>query len=152
MPFLKIHYPIFDDFLEKQGALAAESPRRRSMWVICGGADHPVQALLNTFMPDSYARPHKHAIDETFEGVDGEFLIMLFDDEGKVITRHKLTQGGVFRVPADRWHTAVCLSAQGTIFETKECYYDESKDKTFAPFAPEEGSEGAAAYLEGLKK
>lgn len=151
MYFLKVLFPVVDEVIEKQQKLAAELPRRRSMHVICGGPDQPVQALLNTFMPDSYAQPHKHEVDEIFEGVAGEFKIVIFNDDGTVHRAYPLRGGSTVRVSAGRWHTAICITpVGGTLFETKECFYIAESDKVFAPWAPVEGSEGVSAYLESL--
>lgn len=152
MYFLKVLYPVIDDMLEKDLERATEHPRRRAMNLLIGGPDQPVQALLNTFMPDSYARPHRHEVDEVFEGVRGDFRIIIFDEDGTIKKSYPLRGGAVVRVPAGKYHTAVCTDPEGgTIFETKECFYDAEKDKVFADWAPEEGSEGAPAYLETLK-
>lgn len=157
MPFLKLLFPLNDELIEKQLKLAADHPRRRSMHVICGGPDQPVQALLNTFMPDSYAQPHKHEVDEIFEGVSGEFLVILFNEDGTIHKKHPLRGGATVRVPAGKYHTAVCLYPDqkaafgGTIYETKECYYNAETDKIFASWAPKEGTPEVAVYLESLK-
>lgn len=151
MPFIKIHYPILEDFLEAQRAKAAESPRRRAMHVVVGGPDEPVQALLNTFMQDSYAQPHKHGVDETFECIDGTFRLVAFNEDGTPWKMWTMQQGSTFRVPAGMWHTAFCVSENGTIFETKDGRYDAEKDKVFAEWAPAENEPAAAGFLESLR-
>lgn len=151
MPFIKIHYPILDDFIEAEVARASESPRRRAMHVVVGGPDAPIQALLNTFMQDSYARPHKHPGDEMFECVAGTFRLVAFNDDGSPWKMWTMQQGSTFRVPAGMWHTAICISDSGTLYESKDGRYDAENDKIFADWAPAEGTAEATEYLEKIR-
>lgn len=146
-----IKFPVHKELLQEQRELAFAHPKRRSMYIIVGGEDQPVQAFLNTFMPDSYARPHTHIVRELFECLSGHFKIVYFDKDGKHIETIDLRAGQIAVVPALTYHTAVCME-EGTIYETKECFYEPGKDKEFAPWGPEEGTEGAALYLDNMKR
>lgn len=151
MRSVNIRFPISLELLASQQEKAAESPRRRSMYVICGGPDQPVQALLNTFMGDSYAQPHSHKFAEKFECIEGHFAVITFGSEGTRREIRHIEAGESCEVKAGVMHTAICLSDRGTIYETKECAYDPDQDKLFANWAPAEGDPRAAAYLSHLK-
>lgn len=136
MKYLQITFPLDDSFLAAEVEHAREMPIRRHMHVVVGGELQPIQALLNTFMQDSYARPHKHEYDEQFSVVRGRFAIAVFNDGGMIKAVYTIEEDESFTVPASEYHTAVCLSASGTLYEMKRTYYNAATDKQFLEASP----------------
>lgn len=136
---------------------AAASPRRRTHRNLHVSATEPCQRLVNAILPDSYIRPHRHAgyvTNECLLALRGRFLLIEFDEAGEITAA--LSMGGadaelmVAEVPPMRWHTVVALEDGCILFETKSGPYDAEAAKTFAPWAPAEGTPEAAAYLATL--
>lgn len=116
-----------------------------------------VQRFLNVAARDSYIRPHKHQNPdktETFILLRGRINFLIFDDQGQITESFILSQDGEnlgIDVHPGVWHTFIVLSDTCALFEIKEGPYDPSSDKTFAPFAPQEHTKEATAYLTRLR-
>jgi hypothetical protein len=50
------------------------------------------------------------------------------------------------------WHTFFALEPDTVVFEVKAGPHDAATDKEAAPWAPDENSPDAAAYLQHLRK
>ncbi len=139
-------------------AAAQENPRLRKNWNIHPHDDFPAHRLLNAMEPASYIRPHRHLDllkDETFMIVRGRLGILLFDNDGAVIEKLLLDTSGENMgadIPAGVFHTAVSLAAGTIFFEAKAGPYLPLSETEKAPWAPEDGSEGVAAYLRALAR
>lgn len=107
--------------------------------------------------PDSYARPHRHAVaakDETFFILRGSFGLLVFDEIGNVREKAVVSAGGEFvggNVPAGAFHTLVSLQSGSVFFEVKAGPYEAARDKEWASWAPEEGNPDGQRYLAELK-
>jgi hypothetical protein len=53
-------------------------------------------------------------------------------------------------VPAGTWHTVIALVSGSVLLEVKAGPFDPSQPKDPAPWAPDEGSQAAFAYLNQL--
>lgn len=148
---VKLTFPITPELIAAQTAIAAASDRRRTIYMLIGGEERPIQSFLNTFMSNSYARPHKHLVNETFRCITGSFGVLTFNDEGSIAYKTILRPSQLASVGAGRFHTVVALEDGATLHEEKICVYNFDTDKVFAEFAPAEGGEGTAAYLEQLR-
>ena len=77
------------------------------------------------------------------------------DDEGN-IEEHQLvgphTGTAGFEIEANRWHCWVPLEDQGVFFEVKQGPYDPATAAEFAPWAPEDGTPEATAFVQRLMK
>ncbi len=136
---------------------AAASPRRRMHRNLHASPVEPCQRLINAMRPDSYIRPHRHTdyvTNECLLVLRGCFLLIEFDDSGSVMAA--LRMGGpdadllIAEVPPARWHTVVALQDDCVLFETKSGPYVAGAAKSFAPWAPAEGSAQAPSYLAEL--
>ncbi len=116
----------------------------------------PINRMLNALEPDTYCRPHKHEDPdkrEVFLVLRGKLAVLFFNDTGEVTEVVKLdaTAGSYgVEIPPGVWHTLVCLEPNSVAYEVKDGPYLQPLDKNFAPWAPAEGEEGVAAYLEFL--
>lgn len=145
------------DCLAALSARAAESPRRRTNLNFHDTPAHPANRMLNAMEPDSYVRPHRHSAphqEETFVVLKGAFGVMLFDEHGNISHTALLRAGGDLigaHLPAGVFHSIVALEPASVFFEVKAGPYDPAAAKDWAPWAPDEGAEGAPAYLSELR-
>lgn len=143
--------------LDDLTAAARENPRLRKNWNIHPEDAFPAHRLLNAMEPSSYIQPHRHLDplkDETFMIVRGRLGVIAFADDGTVTKTVLLdARGEVLGVdlPSGCFHTAVSLDGGTIFFEAKAGPYLPLTGEEKAAWAPEDGSPGAAAYLESLK-
>lgn len=116
-----------------------------------------VQRFLNAIEPGSYVRPHRHMDPpraECFTVLKGKFLVVLFDDGGKVT--EKIILDGMKNIAIEIkpgiWHTVISLRKGGIFFEVKEGPYVPTTDKDFAPWAPAEAGKEAEKWMKNLVK
>ncbi len=141
--------------IKAANAASRESPRKRIIQPFHQTADDRLQRMLNSLQPGTYIRPHRHgaARAESLLVLAGSVLYVAFDDNGAAKERLHLaagsdamgvdTAGGIY-------HCFVALEPDTVVFEVKPGPYEPATDREFAPWAPEEGSEEAAAYLQQL--
>jgi len=133
-----------------------QSPRKRIIQPIHRSLDDPLHRMFNAIQPGSYARPHRHLDPPKAKAwivLQGKLLFITFSDDGTIDHHATLTAGGecfgVDLVPG-RYHTVCALMPDTVIYEVKTGPYLAMNDKAFAPWAPEEGTPEAAAYLNHL--
>lgn len=114
--------------------------------------------MLNFMQRGSYARPHCHPAPENIEtvvAINGSVGCLIFDASGAVLSAHRLDAGNpascVVDIERGIWHTLVPLADDSVILEIKRGPYNAATDKTFAAWAPEEGSTAALEYLRQLE-
>jgi cupin fold WbuC family metalloprotein len=146
------------DSLDRGLKASRESPRRRIMLPVQRASTDVVQRLLNFMQRSSYARPHLHPTPGSIEqvvAVKGAAGFLVFDDQGSVLSAHRLEAGNpaacLIDIEQGLWHTVVPLADDTVLVEIKRGPYDAATDKKFAPWAPEEGAPEAADYLRRLE-
>jgi len=112
--------------------------------------------MLNALQPGSYVRPHRHLNPPKAEStvlLRGKIGFVTFLADGS-IDRHWVLAAGAACFGVDChpgvFHTVFALEPDTVVFEVKPGPYDAASDKDFAPWAPEEGTAEAEAYLERL--
>ncbi|MFH0894232.1 MAG: WbuC family cupin fold metalloprotein [Bacteroidota bacterium] len=137
---------------------AAQSLRKRKNYNFHKETSDPIQRLLNAMEPGTYVCPHKHEDPdkrEVFFILKGKAAVIEFDEEGN-ITDHEILDPIHGRyaaeIPARVYHTIVCLEAGTVAYEVKDGPYSPADDKSFAAWAPQEGSEKCDEYLNDLLK
>lgn len=134
-------------------AQAAAAPRRRKNLNLHDHLDDPIQRLLNALEPGTYIRPHRHpdGVWELFTLLSGACSILVFDAQGMVTERIDLAQDGtlVAEIPAGSWHSVVARQPGTVVIEVKPGPYVPG---SFAPWAPDEGSDGATTCLGWLQR
>lgn len=138
---------------------ARKSARQRSNYNFHPRAEDNPHRFINAMCRGTYVTPHRHQRipkSETFLVLRGRAAFFLFDDHGRIETtlvlgpdRRRCDALGVDLQPG-HWHTLAVLSREVVCFEVKPGPYDPITDKEFAPWAPEEGSPEAPAYLAWL--
>ena len=132
------------------------SPRKRMILPLHKGDFALLQRMLNAIQPGSYIRPHRHAKDraESIVVLQGAIRFLVFDDRGEIFQTLELRAGTpTFGIDFEGgvWHSFQTLEKDTVLFEVKPGPYNPDTDKEFAPWAPEEFSPEAAAYLESLQ-
>lgn len=132
------------------------STRRRIIRPYHRSLDDDLHRMFNAIQPGSYARPHRHLDPPKAEAwivLQGKLLFVSFTDDGVVDQTVVLTAGGehfgVDLIPG-RYHTICALVPDTVIYEVKSGPYSVANDKTFAPWAPAEGTPQASLYLQQL--
>ena len=136
---------------------AAAAPRGRKNFNFHERPDHPCQRLINAVLPGSYIRAHRHLHDDKSEmlvALRGRLGLVFFDDAGNVTDTAVIDAAGdclAVNIPNGQFHTAVALGGPVVVFEAKAGPYEPHMPEELAPFAPEEGSPGAADYLRRME-
>jgi cupin fold WbuC family metalloprotein len=135
-----------------------ESPRKRIMLQVHRTGTERVQRMVNFMQRGSYVRPHLHPEPESIENaaiIMGTAGFIVFDERGSVVSAHRLEAGdpaaSMIDIEQGLWHTLVPLGDDTVILEIKRGPYDAATDKRFAPWAPEEATMDAEAYLRRLE-
>ena len=135
---------------------AKEVPRLRTHLNVHETHEANVQRLFIATEPDTYMRPHRHPQPhkwEFFMVLMGEIDLLMFDESGNLKERVKMseTKTRAVEVPPGVWHCYVCQKSGTLAIEVKEGAYIPTPEEDFAPWAPAEGSEGAAEYLAWMR-
>lgn len=152
--------PLFEltDAMMAEGIAASRaSARRRIILPIHRTQPAPVQRMLNFLQPGTYVKPHIHPGDGASESVvllAGAIRYVLFDGAG-TLTHTFVAKAGtasaVLDMEPDVWHSFIVLEPDTVIFECKKGPYSAMSDKDFAPWAPDEGTAEAEAWVAGME-
>lgn len=142
--------------LDRALEASRQSPRKRIIWPCHKSDDNTLHRMFNVLQPDTYIRAHWHRNppkDESLVVLRGEICVFIFDDAGGVQQQCLLRAGsnefGV-DIAAGICHSFVVLVEDTIIFEVKPGPYNPRTDKDFAAWAPDEGTDQAAAFLTQL--
>jgi len=149
------------DYLNEITAQAQSSPRRRQHSNIHDSYADPCQRLFNAIEPESYIRPHRHASDprdELLIAIRGSMALVTFDERGTVdkvvpFSASKSVDNVAIgiEIHPNTWHTVIAFESSSILLEVKAGPFDPCQPKDQAPWAPDEGSSEALAYLRELK-
>lgn len=142
--------------LDEAVAYSRTSARRRVIQPYHRSHADPLHRMLNAVQPGTYVRPHRHLDPPKAEAwimLRGALVFFTFDDQGAVQHSVALAAGGdpygVDLVPGI-YHSFVVLEPDTVLYEVKTGPYQESDDKSFAPWAPPEGDPAAPHYQQHL--
>lgn len=150
------------NFLDKLTQEAELNPRLRQHWNIHNDYQEPCQRLLNAIEPSSYIRPHCHDSQqgaETIIAIRGHMALISFDNRGEIEKVQQFCSEKYayesdalvgLEIPSGKWHTVISLVKGSVLLEVKAGPFNPNASKFPASWAPEEGSEDAAAYLNSL--
>ena len=148
---------ITPELIERVLESARKSPRRRINYNFHASAEDNPHRFLNVFLEGSYVQPHRHLQPpkaESFLVLRGQMAAFVFDDRGRVTSRHLLGSGAGAALGIDLapgvWHTVAAVTPEAVCYEVKPGPWDPATDKQMAPWAPGEGSPEAADYLRRL--
>ncbi|PTL76699.1 WbuC family cupin fold metalloprotein [Vitiosangium sp. GDMCC 1.1324] len=144
--------------VEEVAEASRTSPRRRITLPLHKSESEPLHRMLNVIQPDSYVRPHRHLEPpkpEAWVVLRGALAFFTFEEDGRVRDCLSLEAGGeqfgVDLVPGI-YHGLVALVPDTVLFEVKSGPYAPAHDKSFAPWAPAEGTPEAVGFLARLRE
>ena len=143
------------ELIQRKVCDARRSTRGREIHTFHEGDADPLQRMLNALQPGSYIRPHRHLDPPKSESLvllQGMLGYVSFRDDGSPDEDSFLLIDGARDVYGcdirpSVWHTIFALVPDTVIFEVKPGPYSPANDKDFAPWAPQEYSPPASAYL-----
>lgn len=142
---------IDQSLFDRVAAVARGKPRLRMNHNLHQESDL-VQRFLNVLQPGTYVRPHRHVREragtgfECFLVLQGAIGLLIFDSDGQLIERHRLSAAGPLRgieLAENQFHSLVALEPDTVMFELKQGPYQPTQDKDFLSAFPGEGSEQA---------
>ena len=149
---IKIDQKLLDEMVVKSRA----AKRGRAHYTFHKSDDDTLQRMLNAMQPGTYLQPHKHENPdkrEVFLVLTGKMLVVEFDEYGK-ITDHMILDAKSHQHAAEIaervYHTVICLVPDSIAYEIKDGPFNPIDDKNFAKWAPKEGEEGCAAYIDKI--
>ena len=149
--------PFGEEVLDGVTAAARGSGRKRSIVRFHEHGD-AVQRMLNALEPESYVRPHRHAVAgkrEAFVALRGSLLVVRYGDDGGVLEGVVVAADGPVKgleVPEGAWHSIVALESGTVMFEVMQGPYDVETHKEFADWSPsEEDVEAGVEFMRGLR-
>lgn len=138
------------EYLNGLTVQAQASLRKRQHRNIHESYEALCQRTFNAIEPDSYLRPHQHAVTqgpETMVGIRGLMALIVFDDGGQILLVQRFGAGGAVtdptiaagtESPPGIWHSVVSLEPGSILLEVKSGPYDLDAPRYPAPWAPEE--------------
>lgn len=132
---------------------AEASPRRRMNYNFHASMEDNPHRFLNVLLRGTYVCPHRHLNPPKAESwvlLEGEVLLLTFDDQGAITAKYHLSAGGEtcgIDVAPGIWHTVCVLTDCAVVYEVKPGPWDPVTDKEFAQWAPREGDPEAPACL-----
>jgi len=137
---------------------ARKAPLKRARICLHHKNADKIHEMIIAFCKDSYIRPHKHADkSESFHIIEGELLVLFFDETGKITHKIKMGPSGscltfVYRLSSSLWHMAIPLSEHVIIHETTSGPFIKEQC-IFPAWAPEDSdSNGIKRFLESVTK
>jgi cupin fold WbuC family metalloprotein len=118
---------------------AIASPRQRMNFNFHSELSDPIQRLAIAMEPATYIRPHRHrATWELLTPLRGRFVVLNFDDAGRVVERTVLGAGAsVVEIADTSWHAVLSLDPGAIILEVKRGPYAPLAAEDFASWSPE---------------
>lgn len=139
--------------LDQLSTQARQSPRLRSHLNLHDRPEAPSHRLLIAIEPGSYVAPHRHVEHdkaESFVVVRGTLGLIVFNESGSIVSKHRLTPGGAcfgMHIPANTFHTTLALETGTVFFESKAGPFIPLVDTDFGPWAPREGDATCTTQL-----
>jgi cupin fold WbuC family metalloprotein len=137
-------------------AAAAANPRGRARLCTHRGTDDALHEMLIVHRRDVYVRPHAHVgKSESFLVLEGEAVVVLFDESGGIERAVEMTPFGArrcfyYRMPDGVFHTLLICSEWLVFHEATTGPFDRAAT-AFARWAPDGSDAGAArAYVDSL--
>ncbi|MDH5764660.1 MAG: WbuC family cupin fold metalloprotein, partial [Gammaproteobacteria bacterium] len=105
----------------------------------------------------TYVRPHYHPKSNKWElilALRGVVCLVIFNERGKILEKHILSQGeainGVELQP-HTWHTVYPQTEDAIIMEVKEGPFTPTQESDFASWAPAENEDKTVHFLNWLE-
>jgi len=135
-----------------------KSPRKRSHYLLHKEVTEPVQRFCIGLEKGTYIRPQHHSKTYNWEllvVLKGSVRIIIFDSEGTIIEKFKLSHSGTLRgieIKAGSFHTILPITNEAIVLQVNEGPYTPTEENDFASWAPKEDDAKAIDYLNWLVK
>lgn len=159
LPLIKINEEVFvasDEIVRLDAAAieflraqALENKRGRARICAHKNSTDTLHEMLIAMRQDTYIRPHRHLNKvESFHLIDGTADIVTLDEAGEIDDVIELGPGRNFfyRLETPRYHTVIINSPVFVVHEVTNGPFDPAQ-ADYASFSPEEGEDGASAYI-----
>ena len=114
----------------------------------------PFHHMLIASGRDHYVPPHRHAKPVSFIAVEGDFTVLVFDDNGNVAERIDVSPDAAdaaccVHLASNVWYSEIFHSEWVVMHELTPGPYDRERTNEYAHWAPRaDDAAGAAAFLE----
>ena len=140
--------------------LAKAAPRRRYRLCLHHSPELLVNEMVIVGTNDTYVRPHRHPAgkDESYYVMEGEMVVFIFDDSGKVVRHvemgeYRSGRTVLYRLSASIYHLPVPLTDWVVYHEVYTGPFRKEQDVEYASWSPPETDTAAVrTYMEGLMK
>ena len=135
---------------------AADAPRGRFRLCLHHSTDEPVQEMIIAHTRASYTQPHRQDASKLYVMMEGELLVVVFDERGTVSRRITLQPASqsvpcCLRMAPGWWHTTIALSDVAVVCEVLGSANPAGAASEYADWAPAENDrEAVAAYVRQL--
>src|SRR5215207_6299774 len=151
-------FVLTDEAVQATVKASHDSPRLRMIQPFHRSEQDTLHRMLNAVQPDSYVRPHRH-----LDPPKAEAWIVLRGRSCSSPSRRTAPFTAVSNCEPPRhrlwvdlapgvFHTFLAIEPDTVVYEVKTGPYSASDDKTFASFAPAEGTPEASQYLKHLRQ
>lgn len=144
--------------VERVTEASRASDRRRIIQPFHKNDAELLHRMLNVLQTDTYVRPHRHLDppkSESWLVLRGAVAFFTFEEDGRVRDFLELeARGEHFGVDLSPgpFHSLVVLAPDTVLYEAKNGPYAPANDKSFAPWAPAEGTPDAQNYLAWMRE
>ena len=113
---------------------ASQSQRHMARLLMHFDHEDPVQEMLIAMGRDCAVMPNRSpGRSESLQVVQGELLLVIFDDNGKVVSRVKMGPAGsdkvfIYRLSSTPWHTMIPLTKMVVVHEALEGPFKQSSE------------------------
>ena len=139
-------FVLSDEALQTTVRASRDSPRRRMIQPFHRSEQDTLHRMFNAVQLDSYVRPHRHLDPPKAEAwivLRGAVVFFTFEENGAIRDCIELRASGpafgVDLVPGV-FHSFLAIEPDTVVYEVKTGPYSACDDKTFASFAPAEGT------------
>lgn len=128
------------DYLKEE---AKKSPNRRARLLMHHSLQDPVQEMIIAFCKDSTVTVHRTPKrSESLQVVEGEVLIVMFDEGGNITHRFEMGPLGsgktfIYRIKSVPWHMVIPLTDIVVIHESLQGPF-EKVDECFPTWIPQD--------------
>ena len=136
---------------------ATEAPRGRFRLCLHHSTADPVQEMIIAHTRASYTQPHRQDASKLYVMIEGELLVVIFDELGTVSRQITLKPGThptpcCLRIAPGWWHTTIALSDVAVVCEVLGRANPAGQVSEYAAWAPVENDpEAVATYLRKLE-
>lgn len=130
-------------FVDTLKARALAAPLGRFRFCLHHSTSEAVQQMIIANRRATYYRPHRHDVSELYVMIEGELLVLIFDDQGELSEKITLKGPGhdapfCARLAPGCWHTLFTLSETAVSCEVLGAPNPDGGATEYANWAPDQ--------------